>query len=156
VGDQPSLGRFVAGDSFLRHIDRRRHIAGDGTIAWGVFKPRSSELSLSFTYRDEALKMERVLDEYQQDKMLPHGDLPGICYLSFYDLTESLDPPLPPRSEPYPADEKYGHLHCITDIPRDEIHMEKMAKLATRNGVLRPFVRASKKEGVKTHDRPVG
>jgi hypothetical protein len=146
VGNQPSLGPFVAEDSFLRHIDRKRHIADDGGVSWEVFKPRNGEPSLSFTYRDKELKAEQGLKAYQEYKALPHGDLPGICSLSFDDLTRSLEPPLPPRPERNVADERYGHLHCVTDCPRDEVHMERMAKLATRNGPVCPFVRAHKRK----------
>lgn len=145
MGNQPSLGPFVADDFFLRHIDKKR-CAAAGVVNGEVFRSRESEPALSFTYQDENLKTEHGVQQYQQDKVLPHGDLPGICMLSFDDLTRSLEPPLPPRSEPYAADEKYGHLHCVTDHPRDEIHMEKMAKLATRNGVLCQFVRARKRK----------
>jgi hypothetical protein len=146
VGDSTRLGPFVADDSFLRHIDRKKRLMDDGTIAPEAFKPRNGETSLSFTFQNKLLNSEAGLEHYQRDKVLQSGDLPGICKLTFYDLTQALEPPLPPRSVPEPRDEKYGHLHCCTDCPRDQIHMAKMAKLATRNGVLRPFVRSGKRK----------
>lgn len=148
MGDQTSLGPFVAEDSFLRHIDRKRYIADDDTLSREIFKPRAHEPSLSFTYQDAGLKTSGGLDEYQRRKALPSKDLPGICRLTFYDLTVALEPPLPPRGERNPDDTEYGHLHCSTDPPRGDVHMEKMAKLATRNGVARRFVRAPKKRGL--------
>ena len=145
MGNQTSLGPFVAEDSFLRRIDRKRHAMADGLVSPEVFKPRAKESSLSFTYQDEQLKTGEGLNEYHEARALPSSDLPGICSLPFYDLSEAIDPPLPPRPEIDRADEKYGHLHCITDCPRDHLQMEQMAKLASRNGLLRPFVRARKK-----------
>lgn len=146
MGDQASIGPFVADDSFLRRIDRKRHIHDD-SVTWEAFKPRESEQSISFTYRDGSLNTQEGLQRYHRDRVLPLGDLPGICKLAYYDLTVSLEPPLPPRSEPDLTDTKYGHLHCCTDCPRNEIHMEMMAKLATRYGILCPFVRHKKRAG---------
>ncbi len=143
MGDQARLGPFIAEDSFLRHIDRKRRATADG-VNWEVFKPRPAERSLSFTYQDVRLMSDSGLDEYRLDKAMPSGDLPGICKLTYYDLTEALEPPLPPRPRHDPEDPKYGDLHCETGLPRDQIHMEKMAKLATRNGVLRVFERGKK------------
>jgi len=145
VGDQPSLGPFVPDDSFLRHIDRPRHVTDD-SLSWEVFKPREQEDSLSFTYQDSRLRTEEGLQAYQCDKALPFGDFPGICKLTFYDLSQRLEPPLPPRPDWDRADEKYGHLHCVTDCPTRQLHMEQMAKLATRNGLLCRFVRTRKKK----------
>ena len=146
MGDQASVGPFVAGDSFLRHIDRKRHVMDDGAVSWEAFKPRDAEPSLSFTYQSEELRTEIQLTQYQRDKALPHGDLPGLCSLTYHDFTDALRPPLVPRRDPVEADEQYGHLHCVTDRPRDQIHMDKMAKLATRNGVLRPYVRRRRRK----------
>lgn len=117
----------------------------DGTISWEVFRPREDEPSLSYTLQNESLRTSSGLEQYQRDKELPSGDLPGICKLTHYDLTEALQPPRPPRFEHDLADPKYGHLHCVTDRPHDDVHMEKMAKLATRNGLIRPFVNAPKR-----------
>lgn len=146
MGNHANLGAFVADDSFLRHVSKKRHIADDGTIGREAFQPRVGEPTLSFTYQAETLRTDEALSAYQIDKKIPgSGDLPGICKLTYYDLTEALQPPLPPRFDEVPEDPKYGSLHYVTDIPKDSIHMEMMAKLATRNGVLRPFIKARKK-----------
>jgi hypothetical protein len=90
----------------------------------------------------EGLTTPEGIDAYQKYHALqPSNDLPGICRVSFLDLVERLDPPLPPRSEPNVTDTVYGHLHCSTACP-DRLTMEKLAKLATVNGLLKPFVPA--------------
>ncbi len=141
MGDEARVGLFVADDSFLRHIDKKRLVMSNGLLSHEVFKPREGEPSLSFTYQDANLRTQRGLDQYQQDKVLLHGDLPGICKLTFDDLTESLKPPLPPHLEVNDSDKWYGHLHYVTDCPLNESHMEQMAKLASRHGLLRAFVK---------------
>ncbi len=141
MGDNSRLGPFAADDSFLRRIDRKNRLTQDGIVSWQAFKPRDEEMSLSYTYQNDVLKTAEGLLRYQRDNVLSSGDLPGACRLTFYDLTEALKPPLPPRPEEDTQDTKYGLLHCVTDLPQDEIHMDKMAKLATRNGVVLPFVR---------------
>ena len=138
MGTEPTLGPFVAQDSFLRHVDRKRHIK-DGTVSPEVFKDRHQ--TLSFTYQDETLCTKERLDAYQRDKELQFGDLPGLCRLTFDDLTVSLRPPLPPRPDPFPQDERYGDLHCCTDQPSNDVQRRKMAHLAERNGIVRQFVR---------------
>jgi hypothetical protein len=140
VGDDSRLGRFIADDSFLRRIDRKNRITDDGLVMWQAFKPRDGESSLSYTYQDDVLKTAEGLRQYQIRKVLPSGDLPGACKLTFYDLTQALEPSLPPRPEEDHADPHYGCLHCVTDVPQDHVHMDKLAKLATRNGPVLPFV----------------
>ena len=137
MGAQPTLGPFVARDSFLRHVDREKRIK-NGTVSQEVFKDKHE--TLSFTYQNPVLRTKEGLVQYQQDKEFESGDLPGLCRLTFHDLTVSLQPPLPPRSDPVPEDKKYGHLHCCTDRPIDDVHRRKMAHLAERNGIVRPFV----------------
>lgn len=144
MGNRATLEPFVADDRFLRRVAKKRQIR-NGIVTEGAFEDRHP--TLSFTYQDEELKSDTGLTRYQFDKKLPSGDLPGLCVLSFQDLTVLLEPPLPPRHDIDHEDEQYGLLHCCTDSPRDEDHREKMAKLATRNGVLREFVRASKRPG---------
>ena len=146
MGYKPGLDSFVADDSFMRRIDRKRRVTNDGMVSWEVFKPREGEESLSFTYQNDPLKTEHGLTQYQIDRKMPSGDLAGICKLTFSDLTAILKPPLSPRQEDDNTDSKYGKLHCITDCPGDQIHMEQMAKIATRNGLLRPFIRKKKAE----------
>lgn len=136
MGDQPSLGPFAAEDGFLRRIDRKRYIDAEGAIHPDVFKPRDDESSLSLTYQDTSLQSQTDLERYRESKRLPSGDLPGLCKLTFHDLTESLNPPRPPRPEKDPDDKEYGWLHCVIDPPKDDVHGDEMAKLATRNGVL--------------------
>lgn len=139
MGARPTLGPFVDEDSFLRHVGRRRYISRkDGTVSHEVFKDKHE--TLSFTYQNEVLRTDEGLNQYQRDKVLPSGDLPGLCRLTFYDLTVSLHPPLPPRSDPNPDNDRYGHLHCCIGRPVDDDQCTKMAHLAERNGIVRPFV----------------
>lgn len=112
----------------------------EGEVSWEVFKPRDNESALSFTYRDESLQSEDDVQRYQKAKVLGHGDLPGLCGLTFSDFTVTLKPPLPPRVQRDASDLEYGHLHCVTDRPHNQLHMEKMAKLATRNSMILPFI----------------
>ena len=145
MGTRTALGPFVAEDSFLRHADRKRHIR-DGTVSPDVFW--DNHQTLSFTYQDAGLRSEEGLDQYQRDKELPHGDLPGLCKLTFHNLTVELQPGLSPRSDPVPQDENYGHLHCCTDRPTDDVQRRRMAHLAERNGVVREFVPRRKRRGL--------
>lgn len=152
MGAQATLGPFVAEDSFLRHVDRKRHIK-NGTVSHEVFKDRNE--TLSFTYQDQTLRTEEGLTQYQRDKELAYGDLPGLCMLTFHDLTVLLQPPLPPRSDPVPEDEKYGHLHCCTDRPTDDVHRRTMAHLAERHETMRPLVPKKKRDDLPGNE-PVG
>lgn len=139
MGQRASLGPFVAADCFLRHIARKRHVNKDGVVSWEVFDDLHP--TLSFTHQDAGLQTDAGLDRYQRYRqLLPSRDLPGICRLSFVDLTEGLEPPLPPTRDPDPEDKVYGHLHCCTRRPANQIHMVAMAKLATKNGIVREFV----------------
>lgn len=145
MGDEASVATFAPDDNFLRRISKRGNIK-EGVVHAGAFDDGHS--TLSFTLQDGNLRTEAGIDEYHRDKALPSGDLPGIICLSFHDMTEAVRPPLPPRREPDPEDEKYGHLHCCTDRPEDEAQRDQLAKLATRNGVVRQLVR-KKKAGVR-------
>ncbi len=140
MGYPSRLGPFKLDDAFLRRIAGRSRISTDGTIAPEAFKARPVENTLSFTLQNETLRTPEALDEYQRAKRLESGDLPGICKLTCHDLTSSLHPPLPPRPQADDQDANYGHLHCVTDPPA-ELQREQMAKLATRNGVVRDYVR---------------
>ena len=142
MGGKASLGPFDPEDSFLRRVSTKAAIK-DGTVGWRAFDDQHP--TLSFTFQDDDLQTGPGMQTYQRDKALPSGDLPGICKLTLYDLTESLRPPLPPRADRDPEDEKYGHLHCCTDCPVNDDHRRKMAKLATRNGILREFVRKGRR-----------
>ncbi len=144
-GSQPNFKVFQTSDSFLRHLDRKNRLTPDGLISAKAFEARTSESTLSFTYQCDSLKNTDDLDKYQKSKELPSGDLPGLCKLTFKDLSITLKPPLPPRFDPNHSDPQYGHLHCATDLPRDVLHREAMAKLASNNGLVKPFVPKQKK-----------
>lgn len=145
MGDQAGVVSFTTDDRFLRRVSKAGSIKR-GAVGAGAFQDKHP--TLSFTLQDAVLKDPAGLDRYQRDKALPSGDLPGICALTFHDLTESVKPPLPPRHEPDRADTKYGHLHCCTDRPIDDDHRDNLAKLATRNGVLCQFI-PNRKVGVE-------
>ena len=132
------LAPFVVEDGFLRRTDRKRYIKPDGVVFWEAFKPRPAELTLSFTYQDHQLRDENGLRQYQLHNELKNpsekkGDLLGICKLTFHDLTGLLSPPLPPRFEEDPNDERYGRLHCLTGLPVSQEQMELMAELASQH-----------------------
>lgn len=137
MGDQASLDRFVATDFFLRRVSKKRLIKDEVVLA-AAFDDKHE--TLSFTLQNEDLKTDLGLDTYQRAKVLDSGDLPGLIGLSFLDLTISVCPPLHPRRELDEADASYGALHCCTDRPVDLGHREQLAKLATNNGIMRPFV----------------
>jgi hypothetical protein len=134
---------FNADDSFLRRAAGRNRIHA-GVVHWKAFEPRENEQELSYTLQSADLKTDEGIDEFQEAKRLESGDLPGICLLTFLDLTRHIDPALPPRHEVDKDDEKYGHLHCCTDLPANKDVMDALAKLATEHGVVRDFVRAKK------------
>lgn len=142
MGDDERVTDFKLDDSFLRHVSRKRDIK-HGIVSHRAFQ--DNHPTLSFTLRDDDLKKDPGITQYQSDKMLPFGDLPGIIFLSFGDLIESVRPPLPPWRAPNHDDAKYGHLHCCTEQPVDQEHREQLAKLATGNGVLRHFLRKPKR-----------
>jgi hypothetical protein len=133
------------GDWFLRRVARWYHIKG-GAVHWKAFRPEPAERALSYTLQNDDLRTPNGLDQYQLYWVFPSGDLPGICKLSYVNLTEDLKPPLPPWPEPDETDKKYGHLHCHTDLPRDKDSMRRLAVLATENGVVRPFVEAAARQ----------
>lgn len=137
---------FEPNDGFLRWI--RKKLKG-GVVSWEAFQ--SNTPTLSFTWQASELVTPSQLRQYQLDRALASGDLPAICKLTLRNLTQDLLPPLPPRLRFDPNDEKYGHLHCETDLPTSQEQMEAMAQLATKNidDVLPlPFVR-----GKERHNR---
>jgi hypothetical protein len=146
VGDEASLDSFVADDVFLRRVSKKRLIKDEVVLA-AAFEDKHE--TLSFTLQNEELKTDLGLDTYQHAKVLDSGDLPGLIGLSFLDLTISVHPPLPPRRELDEDDERYGALHCCSNRPIDLGHREQLAKLATNNGIVRPFV--PKKSAQKKH-----
>lgn len=115
-------------------------------MSWEAFKDSQPTPTLSFTLQNSELRTPAGLKQFQRDKAIPSsGDLPGICMLTYADLTdEKIN--LPPRRDRDRDDEKYGHLHCCTDRPRHQLQMERMADLATKNGVLCDMVRHKKRK----------
>jgi len=129
---------FALEDGFLRRIVFPNLIK-NGVVRRKAFK--DNHTTLSFTFRNDELKTSAGLDFYQSRKKLPSGDLPGLCMLTYGDLTLALEPPLEPRHERDTEDEYYGNLHCVTDRPVHDDQRERMAKLATKHKeVLRPVV----------------
>ncbi len=126
------LAPFVAEDGFLRRTDKPRFIK-DGVVSWEAFNPKFGEPTLSFTYQPDDLRDEKDLREYQLYNAFKFGDLPGICRLTFLDFTENLTPPLPPWFKDDPDDERYGRLHCLTDLPTSQLQKEALATAASRH-----------------------
>lgn len=143
MGDEASVDTFAPDDFFLRRVSKKRYIK-QGVVSADAFDDKHPTLSL--TLQDENLKTEDGLDQYQLAKVLPSGDLAGIIHLSFHDLTENVKPPLPPRFDSDPTDERYGHLHCCIDRPRDKRHRDMLAKCAEDNGVLLSVVRKKQRK----------
>lgn len=127
------------GDSLLRHVSYADQLI-DGVVDPGVFKARASkgETSLSFTLRADELESPAQLKDYQQKVRLPSGDLPGICWLSISNFRTTN---VAVRHDPEPLTvNPYGDLHCSSDVP-DSLQRKELARLATKNGVLCPFVK---------------
>lgn len=145
MGDGTAVITLTADSWFLRRVSTRKHIKPDA-VHWRVFKARQNEPSISYHLMVEDLATPQGIDRYQLHyQSRDTGDLPGICRLSYVNLAEDLDPPLPPRSTPDEDDDPlYRHLHCSTDPPPDEDTMRRLAKLATKNGILRPYIRAQR------------
>ncbi len=145
MADPPSLTPFQASDRFLRRVGYADHLR-NRVLFWRAFKERES--TLSFTFQDESLRNETSLDQYQtyySRSTFFGGNLPGIVWLSFEGLFSRVSPPLVPRQDPnIEEDPAYGHLHCVTDAPRDKAQMQILAKLVNDNefgGILREFVK---------------
>ena len=152
MGNSSNVAPFVSTDEFLRRAGKKRHVKL-GVVHWEVFA--DSHPTLSFTLRNDDLRTEDGLDRYQELKAFPSDDLPGICMLTFLDLTDRLRPALPPRRDPDGQDATYGHLHCSTDRPSGQIQMEVMAELANKHGVLREFILKRKRRQLRPDtDRP--
>jgi hypothetical protein len=152
VVEPGAIGPFLPQDGFLRRTDRPNRIKG-GLVFWEAFKPRMPHDTdgLSFTYQNHQLQNEDSLRQFQVDHELKLGDLPGVCRITFGDLTECLQPPLPPRSKADPDDKRYGGLHCLTDLPVSQEHMESMANLASgHNEFGLPFPLVDKKKRARS------
>ncbi|HEY3241720.1 MAG TPA: hypothetical protein VGM03_00070 [Phycisphaerae bacterium] len=144
MADTAGLTPFGPDDRFLRRIRFPDHLKR-GIVYWRAFKEKDDVPTLSYTYQDASLRSDPALDAYREyfSRALG-GDLPGLLWLSWRALAQQVRPPLPPRHDPDASDPVYGHLHCVTDAPRDKIRMELLAKLVNDRdlgGVLREVVR---------------
>lgn len=143
MADHPPLTPFQASDRFLRRVGLPDHMK-HRVVHWRAFKEKDP--TLSFTFQDESLRSAASLGRYQShfSKHLG-GNLPGIVWLSFEGLSSRVSPPLVPRQDPnIELDPVYGHLHCVTDVPRDKEQMQILAKLVNDDefgGILREFVK---------------
>src|SRR5947208_317611 len=95
--------------SFLRRVDRPGNIK-DGIIRLKTFQCRETERELSYTlWRNDRGGVEFALEEYQRDKMLRSGDLPGLIEVTTEQFV-ALELPVP-IFELDAGDPQYGHLH---------------------------------------------
>ncbi|MCH7884295.1 MAG: hypothetical protein IIC01_03505 [Planctomycetes bacterium] len=138
---EPALMPFADNDEFLRRVGFDNLIKRDH-IHWRAFKDKDVRMSL--TFRDKGLQSGAGLDAYHEYFSELFGkSIPAILWLSFYGLTRCIDPPLEPKHDPDPNDLKYGHLHCSTNAPRDNAHMQLLAKLfidGKHAGIARRYV----------------
>ena len=146
MAEVPCLTPFRHEHRFLRRIAYKNQISDKGIVHWRAFKDRDEQLSL--TFQDESLQANDGLDRYRCyfATMYLHGDLPGICWLSFYAFVALLDPPLEPRHDPDPQEPEYGRLHCSTPRP-DDRQMRLLAKFVRdgdQGALLRKFVPVSR------------
>lgn len=124
---EPALTRFADNDEFLRRVRLPDHIK-NGMLQWRAFK--DNDPRMSFTFRDEDLQTDIGLDAYHAYFSEQVGvPLPAILRFTFHGLTRCVDPPLQPRHDPDPSDQRYGRLHCSTEAPHDKAHRELLAKL---------------------------
>lgn len=147
MAQSPVVADFRHDDRFLRRVGLPGQIK-KGLVHWRAFKAGTGEETLSFTFQDQPLCDPAELDKYRAHfAKVIGGNKPGILWLSFEGLALKLVPPLPPRWDPdLSADPVYGHLHCVTDAPRDKQHMELLAKLVNDGdfgGLLYEFVKAT-------------
>jgi len=129
-----------ADEQFIRRFSKKSAVKKDRQVLPAAFEPRIDERGLSFTLRDETLQSREALLRYRTYfQIQKSGDLPGLCFLTYANLTQGLQPPLPPRYSEYETDPVYGHLHHLTDLP-NETQQNQMATQATQNGLLLPAV----------------
>jgi hypothetical protein len=129
-----------ADEQFIRRFAKTTAVKKDRVVLPAAFEPRVEEAALSFTFRDETLQSREALLRYRHHfEIQPSGTLPGLCFLTYANLTEGLQPPLPPRYSDDETDPVYGHLHHLTDLP-SETQQNQMATQATQNGLLLPAV----------------
>ncbi len=140
MADRAALIPPTSGDWFIRRnpYNNGFKIRPAGVIvARKVFRERHGSMSL--TRQTEELTTAMALSDYQLAHQLPSGDIPGLCKVSYRNLVEDVRPALPPRFELDRNDDRYGHLHYVTEPPTED-QQEVLAKLASENGILRGFV----------------
>jgi len=128
-----------ADQHFIRRFSKRTAVQKDRVVLPAAFEARSGESALSFTLRSKSLQEKEALLKYQRHFVLSSGDLPGLCFLTRANLTNDLQPPLPPRFKAAEDDQVYGKLHHETDVP-NETQRNQMAVQATQNGLLLPAI----------------
>ena len=100
---------------------------------------------MSWTWRKDELLTDKGVDEYHRYWSDRVGEsLPAILWFTYNGLTQRIDPPLNPEHDPTQDDERYGHLHCSTESPRDSDHMKLLAKLVNDGeyaGIARKYAR---------------
>lgn len=104
---------------------------------WRAFKPRQGETTCSFTIQNDELRTDEGIERYRERKVTTEGIRPGICMLSFHELTERVKPPLVPRFDCDDQDPFYGESHYCTDAP-DRDQQEVMAFFASKHVVALP------------------
>lgn len=139
----PELTEFADDDQFLRRVRFSSNFNKRGLLRWQTFKIKDAPMS--WTFRDPTLATDEGVDEYHAYfSKIVEQKLPAVLWFSFFGLVERLNPPLIPKHDPAPEDDpKYGHLHCSTDVPRDEDHMRLMAKLVNQHlhaGIVRSYL----------------
>lgn len=126
-------------DSILmRRIRLPDQVRRNGVVAPQAFK--ASRGTLSLTLRSDELQSQASLHEYRrywkERLRLERG--PAICVVHHRDLVSALNPPLPPRHAIDDEDERFGHLHYVTDEPNEE-QRKRLATIATGYGLLANF-----------------
>lgn len=123
----PTLTCFDDQDEFLRRVGFESNFKRD-VLRWKAFKEQDPRMS--WTFRNNVLFDDKELDAYHGYFSERFGQpLAAVLRFTFFGLTRVIDPPLEPRADHDPTDAVYGHLHCSTDQPRDQAHMERLAKL---------------------------
>lgn len=113
---------------FLRRVLLKNQINKSGLLHWRAFNDGDPRMLL--TYRNNDLRTDLGVRNYHAFFSERVGTaLPAILWLSFVGLTQQIEPPLEPQSEPDNTDPVYGHLHCSTPAPSDKPHMQLLAKL---------------------------
>jgi hypothetical protein len=124
--------------SFLRRVDRPGNVK-DGIIRLKTFQCRENEKELSYTlWKNDKGEAAFALEEYQKDKVLRSGDLPGLIEVTTEQFV-ALELPLP-TAEKDETDPKYGHLHFVTPC-LDEASADRLAKVLSPGGIRLSFAR---------------